>query len=82
VQYQHCGVTDADEVDEVLQSTRSRWGRVHVPVHCAYPRTPSWGTPFEELDQDDVAENLRLQLGSAIMVSQKAVKHFRIGSQL
>jgi len=77
VQYQHCDVADADEVDEMLQLTRSKWGRVHALVHCAYPRTPNWGTPFEKLAQDDVAGNLRLQLGTAIMVSQKAVKHFR-----
>jgi NAD(P)-dependent dehydrogenase (short-subunit alcohol dehydrogenase family) len=77
VKYQHCDVTDAEEVDEVLQLTRSKWGEVHALVHCAYPRTPNWGTTFEKIDQDDVAENLRLQLGSAIMVSQKVVQYFR-----
>ena len=77
ITYRHCDVTDATAFAEVLQSVHRRHGQINALVHCAYPHTPSWGTPFEELDQDDVAENLRLQLGSAIMVSQKVVQYFR-----
>lgn len=52
-------------------------GGLDAVVHSAYPHTKSWGTPFEELDEDEVAENLRLQLGGAIMVSQRAANHLR-----
>ncbi|WP_251963758.1 oxidoreductase [Salinibacter ruber] len=76
ISYRHCDVTDPKGFDRVLREARSRHGSVDAVVHAAYPRTSSWGTPFEELEEEDVAENLRLQLGSAIMVSQKAVKHF------
>jgi NAD(P)-dependent dehydrogenase (short-subunit alcohol dehydrogenase family) len=77
VAYRHCNVTDSDDFDRTLQAVCSQYGGLDAVAHSAYPQTASWGTPFEELDQGDVAENLRLQLGSAIMVSQKAVKHFR-----
>jgi NAD(P)-dependent dehydrogenase (short-subunit alcohol dehydrogenase family) len=77
VEYRHCDVTTTDAFDAVLQATRNRYGTVDAVVHSAYPRTSNWGTPFEKLDAEEVARNLRLQLGSAIMVSQRAVRHFR-----
>lgn len=77
ISYRHCDVTDSQAFDRVLREVRSIYGSIEAVVHTAYPRTSSWGTPFEELEEEDVAENLRLQLGSAIMVSQKAVQHFR-----
>ena len=77
VRYRHCDVTRPEAFDEVLETVRARHGAVDAVVHAAYPRTSTWGTPFEDLDAEEVAENLRLQLGGAIMVSQRAVPHFR-----
>ena len=42
----------------------------------AYPRTENWGTPFEKLEMGDIKENLKLQLGGAILFSQRMMKHF------
>lgn len=73
-----CGdVTDTESFDQAINSVTKMFGRVNTVIHSAYPRTSSWGTPFEELEAKEVARNLDLQLGSAIMVSQKAVAHFR-----
>lgn len=77
VTYRHCDVTRPEALDEVLEDARARHGTVDAVVHAAYPRTSTWGTPFENLNAEEVAENLRLQLGGAIMVSQRAVAHFR-----
>ncbi|WP_263831226.1 oxidoreductase [Salinibacter sp.] len=77
VTYRHCDVTRPEALDEVLDGAKSRYGAVDAVVHSAYPRTSTWGAPFEELSAEEVAENLRLQLGGAIMVSQRAVAHFR-----
>jgi NAD(P)-dependent dehydrogenase (short-subunit alcohol dehydrogenase family) len=77
VSYRHFDVTDADALDQELEAVRNQHGGLDAVVHSAYPRTESWGTPFEELDENEVADNLRLQLGSAIMVSQRAVTHLR-----
>lgn len=77
IEYRHCDVTDTEDFDHALSATRDSHGGIDAVVHSAYPRTESWGTSFEELAEEDVAENLRLQLGSAIMVSQRAVAHFR-----
>jgi len=55
----------------------SQWdARFDSVVHCAYPRTPSWGTAFEEVTDLHLRDNLGMQLGGAILVSQKAIQHF------
>jgi len=77
VHYRHCDITDPKAFGNILAEARSQHESVDGVVHAAYPRTADWGTPFEDLNEDDLAENLRLQLGSAIMVSQQAVAHFR-----
>ena len=45
-------------------------------IHCAYPRTASWGACFEEVTESHLRDNLALQLGGAIIVSQMAMEHF------
>lgn len=77
ISFAHCDVTDAESFEDLLYKIKTKHGSVDAVVHSAYPRTANWGTPFEDLDQADVAENLRLQLGSAIMVSQKSAAYFR-----
>lgn len=77
ISYVHCDVTDTKSFDQAISNVQKAYGQIDAIIHSAYPRTSSWGTPFEELDAREVARNLDLQLGSAIMVSQKAVAHFR-----
>lgn len=77
ISYRHCDVTDTEALDQELGAVRTQHGGLDAVVHSAYPRTEGWGTPFEDLGEGEVAENLRLQLGSAIMVSQRAVAHLR-----
>ena len=53
-----------------------QFGSVDACVNAAYPRTASWGTPFENLEMEDLQENLKLQLGGAIILSQWMMKYF------
>jgi NAD(P)-dependent dehydrogenase (short-subunit alcohol dehydrogenase family) len=53
-----------------------QFGSVDACINAAYPRTVSWGTPFEELEMEELQENLKLQLGGAIILSQRMMKHF------
>jgi len=77
VKYYHCDVTRSEELKDLFRFIRSQLGTIDAVVHSAYPRPSSWGTPFEDLCQEDMAKHLILQLGSAITVSQQAIKHFR-----
>lgn len=75
--FRRCDVTEPPEVDDALDLACREFGSIDACVHAAYPYTSEWGTPFEDLDIDDLSKNLEFQLGSAIMVSQRAVKRFR-----
>jgi NAD(P)-dependent dehydrogenase (short-subunit alcohol dehydrogenase family) len=77
IRFEKCDVTDPREVDTALAAARDRFGSVDACVHAAYPHTPEWGTPFEELKKEHLNKNIGLQMGSAIMVSQRAISIFR-----
>ena len=38
---------------------------------CAYPKSKGWGTKFENLEEDFLMEDIKNQLGSAIIFSKE-----------
>ena len=46
-------------------------------VHCAYPRSAGWGSPFEDLCSSNLFYDLNCQLGVAILLSRKILKVFQ-----
>ena len=69
-------ITDADSIDQAISDGLKQFRSVDACVNSAYPRTARWGTPFEKLEIEDIQENLKLQLGGAIVLSQRLMKHF------
>ena len=69
-------ITDADSIDRAISNGIKRFDSVAACVNAAYPRTVNWGTSFEELEMTDLQENLKLQLGGAILLSQRVMKYF------
>ncbi len=65
------------EIKDFFNKGVGRFGRIDAAVHCSYPRSKQWGTCFEELEDDLLAEDLKMQLGGAILFSQQAVRIFR-----
>ena len=59
-------ITDADSIDKAITLGLTT-GSLDACVNSAYPRTPKWGTPFEDLEMVELQENLKLQLGGAII---------------
>ena len=76
VRFTSMDITDLRSIDQAIEVGVKQFGSVDACVNAAYPRTEAWGTPFEELKMDDLHENLRLQLGGAIILSQRMMKHF------
>jgi len=63
-------------IEACLEAALSAAGGVEAAVHSAYPRSPGWGTRFEELSEVHLAEDLQTQLGGAILFSQCLLSHF------
>jgi NAD(P)-dependent dehydrogenase (short-subunit alcohol dehydrogenase family) len=60
--------------DQRLAESRSAPATEWIFVHCAYPRTPDWGTlGFENVSMDQFNENARLQLGGTFLWCRTAV---------
>jgi len=76
VKFTPMDITDADSIDIAITSGIKQFGSVNACVNAAYPRTASWGITFEELEMEELQENLKLQLGGAIILSQRMMKHF------
>jgi NAD(P)-dependent dehydrogenase (short-subunit alcohol dehydrogenase family) len=76
VQFLPMDITDADSIDRAISNGIKRFDSVAACVNAAYPRTVNWGTSFEDLEMRDIQENLKLQLGGAIILSQRMMKHF------
>ncbi len=69
-------LTGPEMVDKFIEQGVEKFARVDAAVHCAYPRSDQWGTRFEDLQADLLAEDLHNQLGGAILFSQRMLKYF------
>ena len=76
IQFVSMDITDAKSVVRAIASGIKQFGAVDACVNAAYPHTTKWGTTFENLEMEDLQENLKLQLGGAIILSQRMMKHF------
>ena len=76
VKFSPMDITDADSIDRAITVGVKQFGSVDACVNSAYPRTAAWGTSFEKLEMTDLQENLKLQLGGAILLSQQMMKYF------
>jgi NAD(P)-dependent dehydrogenase (short-subunit alcohol dehydrogenase family) len=69
--------SEPDSIDQFLNNGVAHFGRIDAAVHCAYPRSKQWGTKFEDLQPEGLADDLYHQLGGAILFSQKVVALFK-----
>ena len=69
-------ISSALGIDTLVSMALERAGKITSAVHCAYPRSNGWGTKFEELDELFLSQDLSMQLGSAILFSQKIMNYF------
>ena len=53
-----------------------KFGEIDAAIHAAYPKSKGWGTKFENLEEDFLMEDIKNQLGSAIIFSQRIISCF------
>ncbi len=72
-----CDITLESEINALLTYTFDFFGGIHAAIHCAYPVSLGWGTKFEEIKSENLFKDLTMQLGSAIIFSQKVLEFFK-----
>ena len=69
--------TNIQSIDALISKSEEIFNEpINCSVHCAYPKPINWGKKFEELSEIDLNESLSMQLGSAIIFSQKIIEYF------
>mgnify|MGYP000243905926 CR=1 FL=1 len=69
-------LTDPTAIFESLQKAHGDFGQIDAAVHAAYPRSAGWGTAFEALESEFLAQDLFQQMGGGILFSQGMCRHF------
>jgi NAD(P)-dependent dehydrogenase (short-subunit alcohol dehydrogenase family) len=64
-------ITSEKSIGRVIAAAAKRFGRIDAVVNAAYPRTKSWGKPFESVSYKEFCDNVNLQLGGAFLVSRQ-----------
>jgi NAD(P)-dependent dehydrogenase (short-subunit alcohol dehydrogenase family) len=70
-------IANPEEINSLVIKALGCTGRIDGAVHSAYPRSKGWGSSFEELKGDDLNQNLGMQLGGAILFSQRLLRCFQ-----
>lgn len=65
-----------EQIDHILEKAISKFGRIDSVIHAAYPRSAEWGASFEHLQQEFLNEDLSLQIGGSILLSQRVLSYF------
>ena len=60
-----------------LSLVKKKYQKIDGLIHCAYPKTKDWGEAFENLKYKSLSQNLSIQLGGSIILSQQIIKIFK-----
>ncbi len=74
--YYYFDICDHNSIDHIISEAIDKFGCLEACVNLCYPRVKSWGTSFEEIDINTLAEHFKLQIGSSIILSQRIIKLF------
>ena len=69
-------VRDPKSIDEFIYKGANLFKKIDAAIHSAYPRSKQWGTSFENLKPEGLAEDLFGQLGGSILFSQRIILFF------
>lgn len=69
--------SNAAGIDCLIAEICEAVGRIDAAVHCSYPRSIGWGSRFEDIKEETLLQDLNMQLGGAIIFSQRMLRLFK-----
>lgn len=70
-------ITDAESATALIETLKTRYGRIDALVNNAYPRNKNYGRKLEEVNYADFCDNLGMHLGGYFLMSQQFALFFR-----
>lgn len=74
INYIHLDITSEESIDNFIEETLEKYGKIDILVNSAYPRNKRYGTSFEDVEFDSFQENVISHMGGYFLVSQKISK--------
>lgn len=69
-----CDASQKDDIDQLVGYVLEKYDKIDGLVNLAYPRTPDWGTRFEDIVFDSWQQNVDMQLNSVFYICQQVLK--------
>jgi NAD(P)-dependent dehydrogenase (short-subunit alcohol dehydrogenase family) len=66
----------AEKANLVVEKAILKFGRIDSVIHSAYPRSPQWGSKFEDITQKYLYADLSSQIGGSILFAQRVLDYF------
>ena len=74
VMFQKCDITNATEIQHLIDLVSDKFGRIDALVNNAYPRNKNYGQIFEDVEFADFCENVNLHVGGYFLITQQVAK--------
>ena len=72
--FQKCNITDIGDIQNIINITLDKFGKIDALVNNAYPRNSNYGRIFEDVEFNDFCENVNMHLGGYFLITQQVVK--------
>ena len=73
----HLDLSSKDAIDLLFSQLLSKFNTIDSAIYCQYPKSIGFGDKFEELEEDNLFKDLKMQLGLPILFSQRLIKQFK-----
>lgn len=70
-------ITSKESLHSAITFLNQKYGKIDALVNNAYPRNKNYGKHFFEVEYDDFAENISLNLGGYFLTSQQFARYFQ-----
>ena len=74
--YSNLDIINPETIDQTILLSKQKYGSLDACINLSYPRSSDWGKNIENITIEYLTENLKLQLGGPIILSQRILKFF------
>ncbi len=69
-------ITSEKNIKKLIKESTSLLGNIDGALFSAYPRSPQWGKPLNQMNLEYLNQDISMQLGSAIYFSKEILEYF------
>ena len=72
--FQYCDITNVSDIQNLIDGTLNKFGKIDALVNNAYPRNKNYGRKFEDVSYEDFCENVNMHLGGYFLITKEISK--------